>query len=69
MENIGYRLGYDFTKDTLYLTLMGKVWSLSCCYFGEKILCYKEFRLYWSDQMIMYIRRLSIYRPAWVNMN
>ena len=31
---------------------MGKLWSVFCEYFGEKLLCHKEVWLYWNTPSI-----------------
>ena len=40
MTRAGYRLDYELTKYTPYLTLTGELWSAFCEYLGEKWPCY-----------------------------
>ena len=54
MTGVVYRSAYhELTKDTPYLALTGKLWSVLYEYFEEKSLCYKGFGEYYNSSFIL----------------
>ena len=56
VDNVEHESYFELTKDTLYLALMGELWSVCCEYFGENWPCFNS--LGPSD---------TIWRQIWVN--